>query len=55
MDASGGGTRPHACVHIFMLLCIYIYMPTSIGFYDTLSVHGSPSIYWMVMIFLFTF
>jgi hypothetical protein len=33
----------------------YIFTPTSIGFYDTLSVHNSPSIFFMFMIFIFTF
>jgi hypothetical protein len=39
------------------ILCffVYIFMPTSIGFYDTLSVHGYPSIVCMFIIFLFTF
>ena len=39
---------------VFMLF-LYIFIPTSIRFYDTLSVHGSPSIFCMFMIFLFTF
>jgi hypothetical protein len=30
---------------------IYIFMPTSIGFYDTLWVHGSPSIFFMFWYF----
>jgi hypothetical protein len=40
-----------------LVLCyfVYIFMPTSICFYDTLSVHGSSSIFCMFMIFLFTF
>jgi hypothetical protein len=39
------------------VLCdfVNIFMPTSIGFYDTLSVHGSTSMFCMFMIFLFTF
>jgi hypothetical protein len=49
-----GGERSRIDGPIFMLF-VYIFMPTSIGFYDTLSVHGSPSIFCMFMIFLFIF
>jgi hypothetical protein len=50
LGASGGGS-----VTLFLCYFVYIFMPTSIGFYYTLSVHGSPSIFCMFMIFLFTF
>jgi hypothetical protein len=39
---------------VFMRSCINIYA-TSIEFYDILSVHGSPSIFYIFLIFLFTF
>jgi hypothetical protein len=39
---------------VFMRFCIHIYANIN-RFYDTLSVHGSPSIFSMFMIFLFTF
>jgi hypothetical protein len=50
LGASGGGSTT-------MFLCdfVYIFMPTSLGFYDTLSVHSSPSIFCIFMIFLLTF
>jgi hypothetical protein len=41
-------------VAIFMLFCIHIYANIN-SFYDTLSVHGSPSIFCLFMIFLFRF
>jgi hypothetical protein len=50
LGASGGGSTT-----IFLCYFVYIFMPTSIGFYDMLSVYGSPSIFCMFMIFLFTF
>jgi hypothetical protein len=50
LGASGGGSTA-----LFLCYFIYIFMPTSIDFYDTLSVHGSPSIFCMFMIFLLTF
>jgi hypothetical protein len=40
---------------LFLCYFVYIFMPTSIGFYDTLSVYGFPFIFCMFMIFLFTF
>jgi hypothetical protein len=40
-------------VPIFILFCIHIYANVN-KFYDTLSVHFSPSIFYMFMIFLFT-
>jgi hypothetical protein len=51
MHVPGGGTTYNR-VHIFMLLCIHIYMPTSIDFYNTLSVHGSPSILYVYDIYI---
>jgi hypothetical protein len=40
---------------LFLCYFVYIFMPTSIGFYDTLLIHGSTSIFCMFMIFVFTF
>jgi hypothetical protein len=40
---------------LFLMYFVYIFMSMSIGFYDTLSVHGSYSIFCMFMIFLLTF
>jgi hypothetical protein len=34
---------------------VYIFMPTTIGFYNTLSVHDSPSIFCMFLVFIFIF
>jgi hypothetical protein len=45
----------HTIVYIFLCYFVYIFMPTSIGFYDTLSVHSYPSSYYSFMIFLLTF
>jgi hypothetical protein len=39
---------------VLMLFCIHIYANVN-RFYDTFSVHGSPSLFCMFMIFLFTF
>jgi hypothetical protein len=39
----------------FLYDFVYIFMLTSIDFYDTLSVHGSPSIFCMFLLFLFIF
>jgi hypothetical protein len=39
---------------VFMLFCIRIYTNVN-SFYDTLSIHGSHSIFCMFMIFLFIF
>jgi hypothetical protein len=50
VGASGGGLMA-----LFLYDFVYIFMPTLIGFYDTLSVHDSPSIFCMFLIFLFTF
>jgi hypothetical protein len=60
LDASGGGSQRRGGGSssdnlIFMLLCTRILMSASIGFYDTLLVHGFPSGYCMFIIFLFTF
>jgi hypothetical protein len=53
MHVPGGGlTYNH--IHIFMLLCIYIYVNIN-RFYDIISVYSFPSIYCLFMIFLFTF
>jgi hypothetical protein len=50
LGASGGGSTV-----LFLCYFIYIFLSTSIDFYDTLSVHGSPSIFCMFMIFLLSF
>jgi hypothetical protein len=39
---------------VFMIFCIHIYTNVN-RFYDTFSVHGSPFIFYMFMIFLFIF
>jgi hypothetical protein len=49
--SGGRSTTLFLCYFVY----IFIFMPTSIGFYDTLSVYGSPFIFCMFMIFLFTF
>jgi hypothetical protein len=41
-------------IPIFMLFCIHIYANIN-NFYDTLSIHGSPSTFCLFMIFLFGF
>jgi hypothetical protein len=50
LGSSGGGSTT-----LFLCDFVYIFMPKSKSFYDTLSVHGSPSIFCMFLIFLFTF
>jgi hypothetical protein len=45
----------HTIAYLFLSYFVYIYMSTSICFYDRLSVNDSPSIYCMFMIFLFRF
>jgi hypothetical protein len=58
---TGDDTRPSLGASVgrstVLFLCdfVYIFMSTSIGFYDTLSAHGSTSIFCMFLIFLFTF
>jgi hypothetical protein len=50
LGASGIGSTA-LCLFDF----VYIFITTSIDFYDTLSAHSSPSIFCMFMTFLFTF
>jgi hypothetical protein len=50
LGASGGRSTT-----LFLCDFVYIFMPTPIGFYYTLSVYGSLSIFYMFLIFLFTF